>query len=85
MGSQDSKPQPAVSPPLARHGEHPSRRPRSRPGAGRPENYVTVEYSDRAFAEKGAHGEITNIVSEIFKEELTYRAQARKFLWEFFD
>lgn len=85
MGSQDSKPQPAASPPLARHGERSVRRPRSRPSAGRAESYVTVEYSDSAIAQKGLRGENPNFVSEIFKEELSYRAQARKFLWEFFD
>ena len=85
MGSQDSKLQPAASPPLARHGERSARRPRSRPVAARPESHVTVEYRDRAFEQRGVHGEITSIVSEIFKEELSYRAQARKFLWEFFD
>lgn len=85
MGSQDSKLQPAASPPLARHGERSARRPRTRPAAPRHENYMTVEYSDRALAQRGVHGEMTSIVSEIFKEELSYRAQARKFLWEFFD
>lgn len=86
MGSgQDATPRPVASPPLARKGEHSGHRPRGPSGASSQENYVTVQYRERALAQEEIHSEIPNIVSEVFKEELSYRAQARKFLWEFFD
>lgn len=82
---QGSKSRPAASPPLARQGEHSAHRPGSRSGAARPDRHVTIHYGGRAIAKEQAHSEISNFVSEIFKEELSYRVQARKFLWEFFD
>jgi hypothetical protein len=82
---QDSKPRPLASPPLARMGEHSAHKPRGRSGTSRLEDHLTIAYRDRAIAKKDVQSEILILESEIFKEELSYRAQARKFLWEFFD
>ena len=82
---QDSEPRPVASPPLARKGGRSGHRSRGPSGAGPSESYVTVQYRERAIAKEEVHSEIPNIVSEVFKEEISYRAQARKFLWEFFD
>lgn len=86
MGSgQDSKPLPVASPPLARKGGHAAHRPRTRSAASPPENFVAVEYRELSVVKDELHSEIPNILSEVFKEELSYRSQARRFLWEFFD
>lgn len=86
MGSgQDAKPRPVASPPLARKSRYAGNRPRGRSEVSSPESSVTVQYRECAFTTEEVHSEIPNIVTEVIKEELSYRAQARKFLWEFFD
>jgi hypothetical protein len=82
---QGSNPRPSASSPSLRQGGHPAHARRSLPQASRPEKRVTVHYGGRAIAKEEVHSEISNFVSEIFKEELSYKVQARKFLWEFFD
>ena len=86
MGSgHQSQPRPVAQPPLARKGGQFAYRPSGRSAASPPESYVAIQYRAQAISKEEVHGEIPNIVSEVLKEELSYRAQARKFLWEFFD
>lgn len=80
-----SKPQPAASPPLAGTGRLSGHRSRSRSPEVRPESSVSFQYYEHVSTTEELNSDFPEIVSEIFKEDLTYRALARKFLWEFFD
>ena len=42
-------------------------------------------YRETTTLEQDLSTEIADIVSEIFKEDLADRRQARRYLWEFFD
>lgn len=82
---QDSKPRPTASPPLARKGGRSVHRSSERSGSGPAEIHLKGACHDRVIAKKEVQREIPNILCEVFREEISYRAQARKFLWEFFD
>jgi hypothetical protein len=91
MGTgENSKPTPLASQPLAKKmiqkKDEPARhRPRHRPETGGAQCHVAIESVENAIWEEKLQSGNPNFVSEIFKEEISYRAQARKFLWEFFD
>ncbi|MFP5235041.1 MAG: hypothetical protein ACLGSD_03995 [Acidobacteriota bacterium] len=42
-------------------------------------------YCEQTILKNEGGTELGDIVNEIFKEELSDRAQARRYLWEFFD
>lgn len=91
MGSgENSRPAPLASPPLAKkevqtEGEPVHHRPRRPSAGGRSQSHVAIQFRKTRFWEDKQHEAIPISVSEVFREELSYRAQARKFLWEFFD
>ena len=86
MGSsENSTLGPLASPPPAGKGGRSEHRLRGRPAANRTQPSLTLQDRSRGVSSKGRHGEISEIVCELFREDLSYRAQARKFLWEFFD
>lgn len=84
-----SKPGPSASLPLTRElarkkAGHSERRRGGRT-AGRSQSGVSVQYVETVSSAEDLKSEFPSIMSEIFKEDLAYRALARKFLWEFFD
>jgi hypothetical protein len=94
MSSGDvSRPGPSGSQPLAREHGHtkPGRseqRRRDRTPGSRPQTGVTVQRFESISSTQETQelrSEFPSVISEIVKEDLTYRAQARRFLWEFFD
>ena len=91
MGSgENSKPTPLASQPLAQmiartKGESARRRPRRRPQGGGSQFHAAIQTVEGAAWEGKLRSDIPSFISEVFKEEISYRAQARKFLWEFFD
>jgi hypothetical protein len=58
---------------------------RGRAGANRAECSVTYSHYGCRISNQERLSNISDIVCEIYKEDLANRAQARKFLWEFFD
>lgn len=44
-----------------------------------------LQYREQTTLNGDLNSEIDDIVHEIFKEDLSDRAQARQYLWEFFD
>jgi len=91
MSSGDvSRPGPSGSQPLAREHGHtkPGRseqRRRDRMPGSRPQTGVTVQHFESISSTEELRSEFPSVMSEIVKDDLTYRAQARRFLWEFFD
>jgi hypothetical protein len=91
MGSGDlSIPRPSASPPLApkatsAKGKRTGRRLRERPEAGPSQQKVIIRHRNYFIEER--NGEVLNAACacEIFREEVSERAMARKFMWEFFD
>ncbi len=88
--AENSMPQPLALQPLAHKtvrnksggSEHP---PRDRSGTIRSRPVEGVQQHHRAISRDKPQEEIPNFVSEVFMEEYSYRTQARRFLWEFFD
>ncbi|HEV2325642.1 MAG TPA: hypothetical protein VGS10_16950 [Terracidiphilus sp.] len=66
-------------------GESARRRPRRLPEAGGSQFHAAMQTIESAAWQGKVRSDIPSFISEVFKEELSYRAQARKFLWEFFD
>lgn len=91
MGSgENSRPAPLASPPLAKkdvhtEGEPVHHRPRRAPGDSGSLSHAATPIRKAKFWEDKQQKAVPISVSEVFREELSYRAQARKFLWEFFD
>lgn len=84
-----SKPGPSASPPLTRETGRAktgrSEHRRGRAPAIHPQAGVTLQCSGSVSTVEESKTEFTSVISEIFKEDIAYRTQARKFLWEFFD
>lgn len=80
-----SRPRPSASPPLARKGGQSGHRSQLRSPDSPPQPSISIQYYERVATTEERNNDFSNIVSEIFKEDLAYRALARKFLWEFFD
>jgi hypothetical protein len=91
MGSgENAIPRPLASPPLAQKtalikGGHTRHRSGARPGVSRSQSYESIENRNRTIVNEELCLEVSNYVCEVFKEDISDRAQARKFLWEFFD
>lgn len=58
---------------------------RGRSGANRGESSVTHSRHSCGNSSQERLSDISDIVCDLFREDLSNRAQARKFLWEFFD
>jgi hypothetical protein len=84
MNSSDTAMPPPLAAPLLVRQEAPSRRRPFRPRSNRPQRDGKLPYRVRAISIEELDCDPVNI-AEIFKEELSYRAQARRFLWEYFD
>lgn len=87
---ENTMPRPLASPLLAPKavqikGGHTGHRSVGRSDAGHPRAYESIQGRDRTISKEKQRNEISLFVCEIFKEDLSDRAQARKFLWEFFD
>jgi len=84
MGSNEvTMPALLTSPPPA--GQNDGSASRSgQQAANRPQVTGKVQCRDRVISTDGIDCDPANI-TDIFKEDLIYRAQARRFLWEFFD
>jgi hypothetical protein len=54
-------------------------------GANRAELSVTHQHHGSGISDEAWPSDISHIVYEFYKEDVSNRAQARKFLWEFFD
>lgn len=78
--SETTMPPPLSAQPLSRQA---ARRP-YRPRRNRPQLNGKFQYRIHAISIEELDCDPVNI-AEIFKEELSYRAQARRFLWEYFD
>jgi hypothetical protein len=87
---EDSQLRPLASQPLSRkiapnRGGHAGNRPSGRAGARPAQSTPVPSRRNHVISKEGQHSEISNIVCEIFEEEISCEPQARKFLWEFFD
>lgn len=71
------------SPPVRKAGTS-GRRP-CRPRTTRPQPDRNLQHRDRGISVEELNCEPLTVVCEVFKYELPLRAQARRFLWEFFD
>lgn len=76
---------PLASQPLAPNGRRLGVGLRGRSGAYRAEPSVTHQRHGCGISNQERLSDISDIVCEVFKEDLYNRVQARKFLWEFFD
>jgi hypothetical protein len=79
-----------ASPPPAQEaapakGGRTGHRSRGQSAVGRPQPCVTLQHRERTFSIEEPNHEMPTIVCEIFSEDLSYRVQSRKLLWEFFD
>jgi len=81
--NESSKPPPSTSPLRAEQRERSGRRP-CRPVANRTHPIGTLQYWGHVISIAELDCDPATI-ADIFKEDVSYRAQARRFLWEFFD
>lgn len=80
-----SRPGPLASQPLARKGAQSGHGSRARLKGNRPQTCAVVQHHELSLSMEQLNNETPIITCEIFKEDVSYRAQSRKFLWEFFD
>jgi len=80
---ESSKPPPSALPLRAEQCEHSGRR-QCRPLPNRAHPLGSLQYWGHSISIVELDCDPASI-ADIFKEDVSYRAQARRFLWEFFD